>query len=464
MGSEDLIFFQIKSKHKMLSVKLITLVLSMAMFSHGKAVQQCNSCCPTPTPPDEDAITCDKLGEHLDKLDDAIAEGSCDEVEGQQSDAVCNEFTKAIPPCMVLNGGVKQSECLAEKASELGDEEIVTNCKCKAFRNIRNTVGSVKNMMCVDSRESRNFGYGYGMNTIWFQYLLCKDLGFACYFFTQGWNQGDFGQYYLYDNLLDSSTGISDDTLLTLAVVGGLGGGYRPQYAPAHGHYYPPPPEPEPETEPEAEPETEPEHEPLPLHRRRRSSGIPSSGATSTEKPSSRRRRQTSSEEPSETPTSSRRRREASKATEKPTSSRRRCEASKETEKSTSSRRRREASKETEKPTSSRRRREVSKETEKPTSSRRRREASNETEKPATSRRRREASKETEKPTTSRRRREVSKETSEKSTSSRRRREASKETSEKPASTGTSSRRRRENCCDLNGSDVCEIDQVLCDD
>merc|ERR1712042_182500 len=339
MGSEDLIFFQIKSKHKMLSVKLITLVLSMAMFSHGKAVQQCNSCCPTPTPPDEDAVTCDKLGEHLDKLDDAIAEGSCDEVEGQQSDAVCNSFTKAIPHCMVLKGGVKQSECLAEKASELGDEEIVTNCKCKAFRNIRNTVGSVKNMMCVDSREPRNFGYGYGMNTIWFQYLLCKDLGFACYFFTQGWNQGDFGQYYLYDNLLDSSTGISDDTLLTLAVVGGLGGGYRPQYAPAHGHYYPPPPEPEPETEPEPEPESERKHvpEPLPFYRRRRSSDVPASGATTSEKPSSRRRREETSEKPS----------------------------------------------------------------------------------------------------------------------SRRRRE---ETSEKP------SRRRRETCCDLNGSDVCETDQVLCDD
>merc|ERR1712002_291584 len=263
MGSEDLIFFQIKSRHKMLSVKLITLVLSMAMFSHGKAVQQCNSCCPTPTPPDEDAVTCDKLGEHLDKLDDAIAEGSCDEVEGQQSDAVCNSFTKAIPHCMVLNGGVKQSECLAEKASELGDEEIVTNCKCKAFRNIRNTVGSVKNMMCVDLRESRSFGYGYGMNTIWFQYLLCKDLSFTCYFFTQGWNQGDFGQYYLYENLLDSSAGISDDTLLTLAVVGGgLGGGYRPQYAPTQGHYYPPPPE--------------PVHvpEPKPVYRYRRSSGM----------------------------------------------------------------------------------------------------------------------------------------------------------------------------------------------
>merc|ERR1712240_481396 len=294
-------------------------------------------------------------------LDDAL-EGSCDEVEGQQSDTVCNAFTKAIPPCMVLKGGSKQSECLTEKASELGDEEIVTKCECKAFRNIRNTVGSVKNMMCVDSRESRNFGYGYGMNTIWFQYLLCKDLGIACYFFTQGWNQGDFGQYYLYDNLLDSSTGISDDTLLTLAVVGGLGGGYRPQYAPVHGHYYPPPPEPETEPEPT---------QPLPLYRHRRFSDIPSSDATSSEKPSN-----------------SRRRRQAS------------------TETSAASRRRRQASTE-ETSASSRRRRQVS--------------------------------------------------TEETSASSRRRRQATTE------ETSASSRRRREGCCDLEGSDVCEIDQVLCE-
>jgi len=425
----DSLLQEIKSKHKMLSVKLITLVLSMAMFSHGKSVQQCNSCCPTPTPPDEDAVTCDKLGEHLGMLDDAIAEGSCDEVEGQQSDAVCNAFTKAIPPCMVLKGGVKQSECLAEKASDLGDEEIVTNCKCKAFRNIRNTVGSVKNMMCVDSRESRNFGYGYGMNTIWFQYLLCKDMSFACYFFTQGWNQGDFGQYYLYDNLLDSSTGITDDTLLTLAVVGGLGGGYRPQYAPAHAHYYPPPPEPEPETEPEPEPESEPE--PLPLYRRRRSSDVPSGGATTSEKPSSRRRRQ-ATEATSEKPSSSRRRRQATEKTSlKPSSSRSRRQATEKT---------------SVKPTSSRRRRQVTEATSvKPSSSRRRRQATEKT---------------SVKPSSSRRRRQTTEETSEKP--SRRRRE--KETSEKPSSSETSSRRRRETCCDLNGSDVCEIDQVLCDD
>merc|ERR1712240_801282 len=367
------------------SVKFITIVLSMVALSHGKVVQQqCNSCCPTPTPPDEDAVTCDKLGEHLDKLDDAIAEGSCDEVEGQQSDAVCNSFTKAIPPCMVLKGGSKQSECLAEKASELGDEEIITNCKGKAFRNIKNTVGSVKNMMCVDSRESRNFGYGYGMNTIWFQYLLCKDMSFACYFFTQGWNQGDFGQYYLYDNLLDSSSGLTDDALLTLAVVGGgLGGGYRPSYAPAHGHYYPTTPEPEPETEPE------------PLHRRRRS-GILSTPNT---------------DEPS-TSSASRRRRATPNETSTASASRRRRQATPYDESSTGS--------------ASRRRRATPTKPSTASASRRRRDT------PAT-------------PTTE-------------PSSSRRRR--STPTTEAP----TNSRRRRATpaCCDLEGDEVCEIDQDLC--
>jgi len=333
----------------MLSVKLITLVLSMAMFSYGKTVEQCNSCCPTPAPPDEDAVTCDKFGEHLGMLDDAIVESSCDEVEGQErSDEVCSAFTKAIPSCMVLKGGAKQSECLAEKASELGDEDIVSNCKCKAFRNIRNTVGSVKNMMCVDSRESRSFGYGYGMNTIWFQYLLCKDMSFACYFFTQGWNQGDFGQYYLYDNLLDSSSGLTDDTLLTLAVVGGgLGGGYRPQYAPTHGHYYPPPPEPEPESEPEHEPE------PVPLHRRRRSS----SDEPITEASTSRRRRQATATEASSS--LSRRRRQVTPTEASPSPSRRRRQVTPTEASPSPSRRRRQVTPSEASPSPSRRRRQV---------------------------------------------------------------------------------------------------------
>merc|ERR1712240_76668 len=421
MGSENPIVLQLTQKHIMYSVKFITLVLSMVALSHGKVVQQqCNSCCPTPTPPDEDAITCDKLSEHLGMLDDALAEGSCDEAEGQQSDAVCNAFTKAIPPCMVLKGGSKQSECLAEKASELGDEEIATNCKCKAFRNIRNTVGSVKNMMCVDSRESRNFGYGYGMNTIWFQYLLCKDMSFACYFFTQGWNQGDFGQYYLYDNLLDSSSGLTDDALLTLAVVGGgLGGGYRPRYAPAHGHYYPTTPEPEPETEPE------------PLHRRRRSGilSTPNTDEHSTAS-ASRRRRQATSTDESSTGSASRRRRATPTNDEPSTSS--------------ASRRRRATPNETSTASASRRRRQVTPYDESSTGSASRRRRATPTE-PSTA-------------SASRRRRDTPATPTTEPYSSRRRR--STPTTEAP----TNSRRRRATpaCCDLEGDEVCEIDQDLC--
>jgi len=368
-------------------------------------------------------VTCNKLGEHLGMLDDAIAEGSCDEVEGQQSDAVCNAFTKAIPPCMVLKGGAKQSECLAEKASELGDADIVSNCKCKAFRNIKNTVGSVKNMMCIDSRESRSFGYGYGMNTIWFQYLLCKDMSFACYFFTQGWNQGDFGQYYLYDNLLDSSSGLTDDTLLTLAVVGGgLGGGYRPQYAPTHGHYYPPPPEPEPESEPEHEPE------PVPLHRRRRSS----SDEPITEASTSRRRRQATATEASSSP--SRRRRQVTPTEASP------------------SRRRRQVTPTEASPSPSRRRRQVTPTEASPSPYRRRRQVTPSEASPSPSRRRRQVTSTDASP--SRRRRQV---TSTEASPSRRRRDApTTESSSKPTL------RRRRSCCDPDDDEVCDSDQALC--
>merc|ERR1711881_681496 len=82
-------------------------------------------------------------------------------------------------------------------------------------------------------------------SSIWFQYFLCKDIDLYCYFFTQGWTQGQYGQYYLYDNLLDENTGLfagstDSSNLATIALLGGLGGGigqpsgYYPSYgAPA---------------------------------------------------------------------------------------------------------------------------------------------------------------------------------------------------------------------------------------
>merc|ERR1712142_144489 len=94
-------------------------------------------------------------------------------------------------------------------------------------------------------RESRNslllpllVAGAYDPSSIWFQYFLCKDQQIYCYFFTQGWNQYEYGQYYLYENLLDDTNGIfggstDSSNLATIALLGGLGGGSH------HGGYYP---------------------------------------------------------------------------------------------------------------------------------------------------------------------------------------------------------------------------------
>merc|ERR1719369_1446771 len=93
-------------------------------------------------------------------------------------------------------------------------------------------------MMCPppsDDRTGRTYS-NFGANTLWFQYILCQQESIpslACWLFTSGWNQAEFGQYYLYDNLLNSEEGgLLDGDLLPILALGGLGGG---SYAPAHG-------------------------------------------------------------------------------------------------------------------------------------------------------------------------------------------------------------------------------------
>merc|ERR1719450_1503260 len=88
-------------------------------------------------------------------------------------------------------------------------------------------------------------GGAYDPTSIWYQYFLCKTQDIYCYFFTQGWTQADYGQYYLYDNLLDDADGLfagaTDSNLATLALLGGLGGGdggYG-QPAPYYGYAQP---------------------------------------------------------------------------------------------------------------------------------------------------------------------------------------------------------------------------------
>merc|ERR1719369_2131105 len=82
-----------------------------------------------------------------------------------------------------------------------------------------------------DDRTGRTYN-GFGANTLWFQYTLCQQESIpslACWLFTSGWNQAEFGQYYLYENLLDSDNGaglgLDGDLLPLLVLSGGLGGG-----------------------------------------------------------------------------------------------------------------------------------------------------------------------------------------------------------------------------------------------
>merc|ERR1712013_336806 len=84
---------------------------------------------------------------------------------------------------------------------------------------------------------------GFDPNSIWFQYLLCQEQKISCYLFTQGWNQKDYGQYYLYQNVLgDTSSTVLDTStakppanndFLTLALLAGAG---KQQYYPHQGY------------------------------------------------------------------------------------------------------------------------------------------------------------------------------------------------------------------------------------
>merc|ERR1719228_1510214 len=98
-------------------------------------------------------------------------------------------------------------------------------------------------MSTSPARRKRSYGGGYyhggyDPSTIWFQYLLCHEQKISCYFFTQGWNEKEFGQYYLYENVLHTdlhklghaSSGTHDD-LLFLALLAGAGGSHQPYHA-----------------------------------------------------------------------------------------------------------------------------------------------------------------------------------------------------------------------------------------
>jgi len=179
----------------------------------------------------------------------------------------------AIPECAAKNEG---DECAAKKTQELikkplrhaikaekikempSGEKFFAYCKHIGYKNVLATFKRSRSLMSaecglpgqeVGNRKKRNtellpallLAGSYDPSSIWFQYFLCKDIDLYCYFFTQGWTQGQYGQYYLYDNLLDDNTGLfagaTDTNLGTIALLGGLGGGLGGGYGQLSGYY-----------------------------------------------------------------------------------------------------------------------------------------------------------------------------------------------------------------------------------
>jgi len=179
----------------------------------------------------------------------------------------------AIPECAANNEG---DECAAKKTQELikkplrhaiqaekikkmpSGVEFFAYCKHIGYKNVLKTFKITRSLMSAEcglpgqgsNRKKRNtellpallLAGSYDPSSIWFQYFLCKDMDLYCYFFTQGWTEGQYGQYYLYSNVFDDTTGIfagaTDATNLgTIALLGGLGGGLGGGYGQPSGYY-----------------------------------------------------------------------------------------------------------------------------------------------------------------------------------------------------------------------------------
>merc|ERR1712240_105688 len=173
----------------------------------------------------------------------------------------------AVPECVANHEGddcaaakieiIKKPLLRAIKVDKSG-KEFFDYCKYIGYKNVLKIFLQTRKLMSGEcglpgqklsdsDREPRDslllpllVAGAYDPSSIWFQYFLCKDQQIYCYFFTQGWNQYEYGQYYLYENLLDDTTGIfagsTDSNLATLALLGGLGGG-TPGYYPSPSGY-----------------------------------------------------------------------------------------------------------------------------------------------------------------------------------------------------------------------------------
>merc|ERR1712042_299954 len=191
-------------------------------------------------------------------------------IEGVDSDVkpsskICDIASKLAAECAANR---QEDECAAGKMDNLmklrdarknspSGRLIFYHCEQMNYKKVMKLLKTMRTMMSAEcglpaqtGRNKRNtdllvpllLGGAYDPTSIWYQYFLCKTQDIYCYFFTQGWTQADYGQYYLYDNLLDDQDGLfkgADSNLATLALLGGLGGGVGGygQPAPYYGSY-----------------------------------------------------------------------------------------------------------------------------------------------------------------------------------------------------------------------------------
>merc|ERR1712002_978662 len=208
-------------------------------------------------PQDKEAL-CSYLGDRivdLSKIIDDATEDIPDEMYRIfRESKICDTIGWTTLPCkgdekcveekteqMVRNSLVKarKVEKMKKEMNWPGGHEIFHCCKIHAYMKLRVKFMAMKSLLACESdaaqvgetsRKRRNvpppsyqpqhYQPPYGVNTLWFQYHLCQDEPIYCYFFTDQWRQEDFGNYYLYNNLLEG-VDFQDNSLLPLALLSG---------------------------------------------------------------------------------------------------------------------------------------------------------------------------------------------------------------------------------------------------
>merc|ERR1712002_494149 len=208
-------------------------------------------------PQDKEAL-CSYLGVRIGDLseiiDDAVEDIPDEMYRIFKESKICDTLGWTTIPCkgdekcveekteqMVRNSLVKarKVEKMKKEMNWPGGHEIFHCCKIHAYMKLRVKFMAMKSLLACESdaaqvgetsRKRRNvpppsyqpqhYQPPYGVNTLWFQYHLCQDEPIYCYFFTDQWRQGDFGNYYLYNNLL-KGVDFQDNSLLPLALLSG---------------------------------------------------------------------------------------------------------------------------------------------------------------------------------------------------------------------------------------------------